>query len=111
MHRISKYSAKPQLIVLVVVLVIVIERSPIEHEDEDDDENDTQSGFAEGLPSSGKAPANLPGRRGSQSVYTGGTPEVHRMHKGFSGVPPVCLRCTSGVLSPKGQRIGRLGPK
>ena len=45
----GKYSATPQLIVLVVVLVIVIERSPIEHEDEDDDENDTQSGFAEGL--------------------------------------------------------------
>ena len=48
-----KYSAKPQLIVLVVVLVIAIERSLIEHEDEDDDENDTQSGFAEGLRSRG----------------------------------------------------------
>ncbi len=29
--------------------------------------------------------------------YTGGTPEAHRMHKGFSGVPPVCIRCASGV--------------
>ena len=32
-----------------------------------------------------------------RAVYTGGTPEVHRMHNGFSGVPPVCIRCTSGV--------------
>jgi len=46
----GRYSANPQLIVLVVVLVIVIERNPIEHEDEDDDENDTQRGFAKALP-------------------------------------------------------------
>jgi hypothetical protein len=38
--------------------------------------------------------ANPPGRRGSQSVYTGGTPEAHRRYTRESLVHPVYLRCT-----------------
>ncbi len=83
----AKYSARSQLIVLVVVLVIVIGRSPIQHEHEDDDENDTQSGFAEGLPPRHRAATaspwswrisasvlaqsfwmNIPGRQGSPTA-------------------------------------------
>jgi len=58
-----------------------------------------------------KPSANPPGRRGSQSVYTGGTPDAHRRYTGKSVVHPVYLRCASGVLSAKGRRIGRFGPK
>jgi hypothetical protein len=42
------------------------------------------------------------------------TPEVHRMHKGFSSVPPVCIRCTSGVhalgASPARRVLGGFEP-
>ena len=32
-----------------------------------------------------------------RAEYTGGTPDAHRMYTGRSVVPPVCLRCASGV--------------
>jgi hypothetical protein len=42
-------------------------------------------------------------------MYTGGTPEVHRMHKRSSGVHPVYFRCTSGVHGLGAARAGRGG--
>jgi hypothetical protein len=58
-----------------------------------------------------KPSPDLPGGTGSQALYTGGTPEVHRMHTGKAVVHPVYLRCTSGVHGAKGRRVGWRRPR